>query len=44
MRVKGLRDMPKTTSLLDCRRLAGAVRSVGGVVPDVLGHLPAPTP
>ena len=31
--------MPKTTSILDCKRLADAVTSVGGVVPDVLGHL-----
>jgi hypothetical protein len=31
--------MPKTTSLLDCRRLADAVTSVGGVVPDVLQSL-----
>ena len=31
--------MPLTTSLTDCQRLADAVTSVGGVVPDVLAHL-----
>ncbi len=31
--------MPPTTSLTDCRRLADVVASVGGRVPDVLGHL-----
>jgi hypothetical protein len=29
--------MPKTTLLLDCQKLADAVASVGGTVPDKLG-------
>ena len=31
--------MPKTTSLHDCRRFAETVHSVGGRLPDELGHL-----
>jgi hypothetical protein len=31
--------MAPTTSLSDCRRLANAVTSVGGIFPDALGHL-----
>jgi hypothetical protein len=30
--------MPKTTSLLDCRRLADAVSAAGGEVPPILAN------
>ena len=31
--------MPPTSSLIDCQRLADAVNSLGGTVPDALQHL-----